>query len=182
MFVWCKFSYISYTSLDIRNFERSNSLNHSRPLTFYIPAVRGVNKTTLYRYFAKTSTKLPNPNGDLSASVSPAAIKEANEAVESAICERKSKRRVSYSKFSPEQRAEVRKYASINGNQAAIRHFFKQLGVDLKVNSVQTWKTKYVAELNRKRKAGETDDLTVKALPVKKLMRPLLGENNNNNY
>ena len=132
---------------------------------------------SLYRYFAKSS-KLPDPNGELSASVSPAAIKEANEAVRSVTCERKSKRRGSYSKFSPEQQAEIGKYASLNGNQAAIRHFSKQLGIELKVTSVQTWKTKYVAELNRKRKAGETDDLTVKALPVKKLGRPLLlGEN-----
>ena len=38
---------------------------------------------SLYRYFAKGSkqSELPNPNGALSASVSPAAIKEANEAV-----------------------------------------------------------------------------------------------------
>ena len=128
---------------------------------------------SLYRYFAKSS-KLPDPNGELSASVSPAAIKKANEAVRSVTCERKSKRSGSYSKFSPEQQAEIGKYASLNGNQAAIRHFSKQLGIELKVTSVQTWKTKYVAELNRKRKAGETDDLTVKALPVKKLGRPLL--------
>ena len=86
-------------------------------------------------------------------------------------CERKSKRRGSYSKFSPQQQAAIGKYASSNGNQAAIQHFSKQLGVDLKVISVQTWKTKYLAELNRKRKAGETDDLAVKALPVKKLGR-----------
>ena len=59
----------------------------------------------------------------------------------------------------------------LNGNQAAIRHFSKQLGVELKVTSVQTWKTKYLAELNRKRKAGEKDDLTVKVLPVKELGR-----------
>ena len=38
---------------------------------------------SLYRYFTKASkqSELPNPNGALSASVSPAAIKEANEAV-----------------------------------------------------------------------------------------------------
>ena len=39
---------------------------------------------SLYRYFAKFS-KLPDPNGDLSASISPAAIKEANEAVKTHI-------------------------------------------------------------------------------------------------
>ena len=46
-------------------------------------------RMALYRHFTKTLTKLPNPNGDLWASVSPAAIKEANEAVKSAICHSK---------------------------------------------------------------------------------------------
>ena len=38
---------------------------------------------SLYSYFADASKQsdLPNPNGSLSASVSPAEIKEANEAV-----------------------------------------------------------------------------------------------------
>ena len=41
---------------------------------------------SLYRYFAKAS-KLPDPNGELLASISPAAIKEANEAVQyNSIC------------------------------------------------------------------------------------------------
>lgn len=121
---------------------------------------------SLYRYFAKSS-KLPDPNGELSASVSPTAIKEANKAVRSVTCEKKSKRRGSYSKISPEQQAAIGKYASLNGNKVVVRHFNKQLGVELKVTSVQTWKTKYMAELHRKRKAGETDD-------VKNLRRPLL--------
>ena len=44
---------------------------------------------SLYRYFAKAlkQSELHNPNGALSASVSPAAIKEANEAVKSVTCE-----------------------------------------------------------------------------------------------
>ena len=36
-----------------------------------------------------------------------------------------SKRR-SYAKFSPEQQAAIGRYASLHGNQAAIRHFSKQ--------------------------------------------------------
>ena len=59
-------------------------------------------------------------------------------------------------------------------NQAAIRHFSKQLGVEMKPTSVQTWKGKYLAEISRKRKAGETCDLSVKSLPIKKRGRPLL--------
>ena len=72
--------------------------------------------------------------------------------------------------------ASIGEYASLHGNQAAIRHFLKQLGVEMKPTSVQTWKGKYMylAEISRKRKAGETCDLSVKSLPVKKRGRPLL--------
>ena len=44
----------------------------------------------------------------------------------------------------------------------------------MKVTSVHTWKIKYLAELNHKHKAGETDNLTVKSLPVQTCGRPLL--------
>ena len=62
----------------------------------------------------------------------------------------------------------------MNGNQAAIRHFSKQLAVELKPTSAQTWKTKYLDELNRKLKERETENLTVMSLPIKKRGRPLL--------
>ena len=45
--------------------------------------------------------------------------------------------------------------------------------MEVKASSVQTWKGKYIAEIGRKRKAGERD-LSVKSLPVKKRGRPLL--------
>ena len=106
--------------------------------------------------------------------VSPAMIKEANEAVKSVTSEGKSKPRGGYAKFSPEQQAAIGKYVSLHGNQVAIRHFSKQLEFELKVTSVHTCKIKYLAKLNRKHKAGEMDDLTVKLLPVKKHGRPLL--------
>ena len=46
---------------------------------------------------------------------------------------------------------------------------------ELKVTTIQTGKTKYMAELKRVRKAGKAD-ISVTALPVKKLGRPLLLE------
>ena len=116
---------------------------------------------------------LPDPSGPLSASVSPAVIKVANEAVRSATT--RSKPRGRYAKFTPEQKALIGEYASLHGNQAAIRVFFpKKLEVKIKLTSVQTWKGKYQAELSRKRKAGETCDLSMKSLPIKKRGRPLL--------
>ena len=127
---------------------------------------------TLYKYL-KPVDNLPNPSGPLSIAVCPAVIKEANEAVRSAS-KNGSRRRGHYAKFTPEQQAAIGKYASINGNQAAIRHFSEKLGVELKVTTVQTWKGKYRSEISRKRKAGEEGDITVKSLPVKKRGRPLL--------
>ena len=43
----------------------------------------------------------------------------------------------------------------------------------MKPTLVQTRKGKYLAKISRKRKAGETSDLSVKSLPVKKRGRPL---------
>ena len=131
---------------------------------------------SLYQFFAKASkwSDLPDHSGPLSASISPAMTKEANDAVKSVTREGKSKRRGSYAKFTPEQQAVIGGYAALHGNQAAVRHFSKQLKVQVQVTSVQTWKTKYLAEISRKRKEGETDNLTVKSLPVKTSGRPLL--------
>ena len=78
---------------------------------------------------ASKQSNFPNPNGSLSASVSPAAIKEANEAVKSVTNEGMSKPRGSNTKFSTEQQAAISKYASLHGNQVTIRHFSKQLEV-----------------------------------------------------
>ncbi len=76
----------------------------------------------MHRYF-QTVDALPDTSGPLSASLSPAAIKDANEAVGSAA--RGTKPRA---KFTPEQQAAIGEYASLHGNQAAIRHVSKQLG------------------------------------------------------
>ena len=128
----------------------------------------------LYKYF-KPASSLPDPRGQLSAVMSPEVIKQANEAVEKvATSGRKGKQRGSYCKLTPDQQAVIGKYAAMHGNQAAIRHFSKDLEVELKTNSVQTWKRKYQAEVDRRRKAGETGDIRVQSLPIKKRGRPLL--------
>ena len=62
---------------------------------------------SLYSYFAEASKRsvLPNPNGSLSASVSPTAIREANEAV-------------------TRERVSVEGVLTLSSsNQAAIQHF-----------------------------------------------------------
>lgn len=129
----------------------------------------------LYRHLQPLPAKkdnLPNPNGPLSSSISPATIKKGNEAVKSVM--NRQRKRGNYAKFSSEQQAQIGEYASLNGNQAAVRHFSMKLGVQLKVTTIQTWKTRYLAEIARQRRAGEHGDLTVKSLPTKKCGRPLL--------
>ncbi len=78
----------------------------------------------MYRYF-QTVDALPDTSGPLSASFSPAAIKDATEAVRSAT--RVTKPRGKYAKFTPEQQAAIGEYASLHGNQVAIRRVSKQL-------------------------------------------------------
>ena len=74
------------------------------------------------------------------------------------------------------QQAEIAKYASLHGNKAAIRHFAKVLGTEIKESSVCTWKSKYLTEIKRKVSLGETTEggVVVNSLPVKKRGRPLL--------
>ena len=88
----------------------------------------------LYQYLQPSGT-LPNPNGPLSAYVSPVAIKDANEAVRNSS-QGSSKPRRKYAKFTSEQKASIGEYASLHGNQVPIRHFSKQLGVEMKPTSV----------------------------------------------
>ncbi len=83
-------------------------------------------------------------------------MKDANEAVRNAS-QGSSKLRGKYAKFTPEQKASIGEYASLHGSYSS---FFEVVGVEMKPTSVQTWKGKYLAEISRKRKAGETSDLS----------------------
>ena len=66
---------------------------------------------SLYHFFARASKQsdLADPSGPLSASLSPAVIKEASEAVSTMTSEGKSNQRGSYAKFTPEQQAVIGK-------------------------------------------------------------------------
>ena len=102
----------------------------------------------LHRYFTPV-TSLPTPSGPLSVSLTPAAIRHANDAVRSVSepsSSRHGKSRGTYSKISPEKQEVIGRYAAEHGNTAAMRYFSKQLKVDLKLSSVTTWKSKYINE------------------------------------
>ena len=125
----------------------------------------------LYRYFASVDS-LPSPRGPLSCALTPATISDA--VMDSSKAQR-SKPRGKYSKLTPEQQAQIGKYASMHGNAAALRRFSKELDIDLKESSVRTWRSKYMAEVALKVQ-GEADTSVIR-LTLKKMGRPLmLGE------
>ena len=77
-------------------------------------------------------------------------------------------------RYSGEERAKIRKYASIHGATAAVRHFAKTFG-NIRESTVKSIKTDYLQEMRQKRSNGDFDDLAL--LPKKKQGRKvLLGE------
>ena len=128
----------------------------------------------LHRYFKPSDDLLPSPTGHLSSSVNPDTIKAANEAVRESALTLTLKSRGTYAKYTPAQQAMIGEYASMHGNLAVVRDFTKKLGVEVKESSVRTWKVKYRAEIERKKRGGDEGELRVEKLPVKKCGRPLL--------
>ena len=114
---------------------------------------------------------LPSPNGPLAECIGSETIKNANQAVVEATS-KPSKARGTYRHVDVEMQVKIAQYACEHGNKAAMEHFTCQLGFDVKKSSVSTWKMKYLAEVKRRVKIGES--AVVKRLPVKKRGRPLL--------
>ena len=132
---------------------------------------------SLLNYFSRKRKSLPDPNGPLSSTVKPQAIESANKKVSALLDSSSSKEdssrssRGPYMRFSPEQKAQVARYAVESGNKRAIIRYSKLWGVDLKESTVRTWKAKYGEKLRKRR---GIDPTTIKELPSRKQGRPLL--------
>ena len=127
---------------------------------------------SLYRFF-KPVKKFPDPNGDLSAIVPPAAIREANKEVAKVMEAAKCRKRKPYKKISDSLRAQIGGYALENGNAAAVRRFSKEFETSLSESTVRSLKKGYISARDAlKRKSDE--DTTLESLPPKKRGRPLL--------
>ena len=88
-----------------------------------------------------------------------------------------SKKKGSYIKITPEEKAKIARYTIENGNCAAARKFSKHSDLDktLGESTVRSWVAIYKKELERKRRMGETvPEITV--LPQAKKGRLLIGE------
>ena len=86
---------------------------------------------SLFKYFKRVdvSTSLPNPKGPLSEIVPTASIAEANKEVLKVVAGAKEpQKKGPYIKVTPEYKAKVAKFASINGNSVAARKYSKLWG------------------------------------------------------
>ena len=136
-------------------------------------------KMALYKYF--TSSKLPNPNGSLSNKIPSSTIAFVNSEVTKVYSSQESsgngKRRGPYSKFTPQVKAQLGKYAAKHSVASTLQRYAKSYP-DLKESSVRTWRDAYNKELKiRARSRVELDVITINELPEKKRGHPcLLGE------
>ena len=137
---------------------------------------RNITAMALYRYFkASQDTKLPDPRGPLSKEVPSTAIAAANNEVKHVVELQRGKTRGTYTKFTPEQKAEVGKRAAEHGVAATVC-YYKKWFPGIKESSVRTWKNVYTSEIGKSRREG-SEVFTVQKLPEKKRGRPfLLGE------
>ena len=78
----------------------------------------------LYSYFKASDTKLPDPRGTLSKDVPSTAIAAANGEVKVEL--QRGKTRGPYTKFTPEQKAEIGKRAAEHGVVATVRYYEKR--------------------------------------------------------
>jgi len=127
---------------------------------------------SILNYFWRKKNPLPNPLGELSATIPSCSIAAANcevEIVQSRFSD-KQKRKRNFKKnnvFNEKLRAQMGKVTCDVGATEAARRFSAKLGVMLNESTMRSIKKDYVTEQNRKRKRGE-DDLTITSLPVKK--------------
>ena len=97
----------------------------------------------LLKYFLVKSKSLPDPNGPLSSTLEPQAKENANQMISALFASKCSSKHASgssrgpYMKFTPEQKAQVARYAIESGNKQAIVRYSKQLGVDIKESTVR---------------------------------------------
>ena len=132
--------------------------------------------TGILKYFS-TNSSLPAPSGQLSRIVPSRAIVAANLELRQLEKERsKSKKRGTYHKYTPKDRADIAKYAKEYGVKAAKRRFSRKLRIDLNFSTISMFKKSYEDEVARRRAAGE-NDTHVKELQMKTRGRPvILGE------
>jgi len=101
---------------------------------------------SLYCFF-KPVKKLPDPNGELSATVSPEAIREANKEISAVMEATEQGNRKPYKHISDTLRVSIGRYALENGNAAAVRKYSDQFDTPLNESTVRSLKKKATLKL-----------------------------------
>ena len=129
---------------------------------------------SILKYFKRKGVEaaLPDPKGPLSNKVPSISIAEANKEVLKNLNENQTKKSPCI-KVTPEQKAQIARYAMEHGNCAASRKYSKELQQHLNESTVCSWVKTYRAEWQRKRKLGEVNP-EVKILSLAKRGCPLL--------
>lgn len=112
---------------------------------------------------------LPSSTGILSQRIPPAAIRSANKEVEKVL---KQKKRRSYRKYTPEERAKIAMYALANGVCAAARKFSREFDITVNESTVRLFKQAYLKE--RSQRTARGDNSRISKLTTQKRGRPLL--------
>ena len=124
----------------------------------------------LYRYL-RPKDNLPDPNGSLSLSIPSRNISVINREVYRDQDSVKN-RRGPYRKYSPEERFDIGRHASLHGITVASRHFSLRFKRTVGISTVQSVRKDYVNNLRRKRTNPDENDAAV--LPLKKRGRSVL--------
>uniref|UniRef100_A0A1X7ULT7 Uncharacterized protein n=1 Tax=Amphimedon queenslandica TaxID=400682 RepID=A0A1X7ULT7_AMPQE len=127
-----------------------------------------------YKPVSKGYNDVPDPRGSLSISVPSSAIAAANKEVLEMKVDKAKKRRSKrghYFSYTAKQRAEIGKYASLNGTQAAKIKYSRELQITIE-STVRKFKKLYKVELAKSR--ININSLPVTELSLKKRGRPLL--------
>ena len=112
----------------------------------------------LFRYFKVSSSSpqvvLPSPDGPLSHEVPSTAISEANKEVEEVMMGSRDsgKKRGSYQKYTPKQKATIGSYALINGTSATLRRYAVEFP-DLKYTTVCEWRNVISSQQKKERES-----------------------------
>ncbi len=94
-----------------------------------------VSMSTITQYFQRKDGLL-DPGGDISTYLPPRAISLANsEILKSNYAMREPKKRGSYNRYNPEDRAKIGKYACRNGVAATSRMFTRKMGHPVSIYS-----------------------------------------------
>ena len=134
--------------------------------------------SSILKYCRPINHTLPSPSGQLSLTIPSQAIAAANTEVggKAAGTQCTRKKRGSYHKYTPKQRAEIARYAKVHGVVAARRVYGKKLGITINECTIRNFKKAYNEEVLKKQ-ASSGSCSPVKELQTMQRGRPvLLGE------